>query len=96
MTTRRTTIALRRKPANNVIMDTQTQQLLQTALGLSPNARAELAASLIQSLDSDADADVDAAWSEEIKRRLDEIDSGQVQLIPWDEAMRSMRERLNG
>jgi putative addiction module component (TIGR02574 family) len=28
---------------------------------------------------------VEAAWSEEIKRRLAEIDSGAVELVPWEE-----------
>jgi putative addiction module component (TIGR02574 family) len=29
--------------------------------------------------------DVESAWSEEIKRRLAEIDGGMVTLIPWEE-----------
>ena len=29
--------------------------------------------------------DVEAAWSEEIKRRLAEVDAGTVELIPWEE-----------
>ena len=29
--------------------------------------------------------DVEAAWSAEIERRLVEIDSGTVDLIPWDD-----------
>lgn len=77
-------------------MNTQAGQILQTALGLHPNDQAEIAASLIQSLDEEADRDVDVAWSDEIKRRIDAIDAGQVQLVPWDEIISSMRERLNG
>jgi len=37
----------------------------------------------------------EAAWAEEIKRRIESIEKGEVQLVPWDEMMRSMRERLN-
>ena len=29
--------------------------------------------------------DVEAAWSEEIKRRLAEVDAGTVELIPWED-----------
>jgi putative addiction module component (TIGR02574 family) len=29
--------------------------------------------------------DVESAWSDEIKRRLAEIDAGTVELIPWEE-----------
>ena len=77
-------------------MDTQAEHLLRTALSLNPDDRAEIAASLIASLDSQKDEDVEAAWAEEVKRRIEQIDKGEVQLIPADEVLRSMRERLNG
>lgn len=77
-------------------MDTQANHILRTALSLDPNDRAEIAASLIQSLDPQQDEDVEVAWADEIRRRIESIDKGQVQLIPSDEVMRSMRERLNG
>ena len=77
-------------------MDTQAEQVLRSALNLHPNDRAEIAASLIQSLDEETNEEIDAAWAEEIKRRIESIDNGQVRLIPWDEVVRSMRERLNG
>ena len=77
-------------------MDTQAEHVLRTALSLDAGDRAEIAASLIASLDSQKDEDVEAAWGEEVKRRIEQIDKGEVQLIPADEVMRSMRERLNG
>jgi putative addiction module component (TIGR02574 family) len=77
-------------------MDLQAEQVLQSALGLGPNERAEIAASLIASLDPQTDADADAAWAEEIKRRIESIDQGEAELIPADEVLRSMRERLHG
>src|SRR5215469_18738600 len=55
----------------------------------SPEARAEIADSLLESLDSGPpDEGVEAAWAEEIKRRMDDIDSGKVQLIPSEEVRR--------
>lgn len=76
-------------------MDTQAEQILQTALGLHPNDRAEIAASLVQSLDEGVDRDVDVAGAGEISLRTHAIDAGQVQLVPWDEVFSAMRERLN-
>jgi putative addiction module component (TIGR02574 family) len=67
-------------------MDMTSQQLLQSALALPEGARADLAAELIASLDPTIDADYEAAWSDEIKRRLDLLDSGAVKAIPWQEA----------
>ena len=77
-------------------MDTHAEQVLQTALRLPPDDRVEIAESLIQSLDEERAADIEAAWADEIKRRIEEIDKGQAKMIPWDEAIRSMREKLNG
>ncbi|MCY2989719.1 MAG: addiction module protein [Planctomycetota bacterium] len=68
-------------------MKSQVQELLRTALSLPDADRAEIAGSLIQSLDSQADDDVESAWSAEIKRRLEAIDSGSVALISWDDVM---------
>jgi len=77
-------------------METHAEHILQTALNLPATERAEIAASLIESLDENTDAEVDVAWAAEVKRRIESIDNGQVQLIPWDDVIRSMRERLNG
>jgi putative addiction module component (TIGR02574 family) len=35
------------------------------------------------------DQGVQAAWDEEIKRRIEELDSGKAKTIPWEE----VRER---
>jgi putative addiction module component (TIGR02574 family) len=77
-------------------MSTQAEQILQSALGLPADERVDIAESLMLSVDEEKGAEIDAAWAAEIKRRIESIDKGEVQLIPWDEALRSMRERLNG
>jgi putative addiction module component (TIGR02574 family) len=61
-------------------------RLLEEALGLPDHDRAALAARLIESLDPDADDDAPAAWGDEVRRRLDELDRGEVRGIPWSEA----------
>jgi putative addiction module component (TIGR02574 family) len=78
------------------LMNIQSQQLLESALSLPESDRAELAASLIHSLDPVCDSDVDAAWAEEIRRRIESIDRGEVKLVPWDDVMQEMRDRRNG
>jgi putative addiction module component (TIGR02574 family) len=76
-------------------METHAENLLDSALNLPASERAQLAASLLQSLDS-TDSELDAAWAAEIERRVREIDEGQVTLIPWEQVVQSMHERLNG
>ena len=77
-------------------MNTQPQQLLSAALDLPEAERAGLAASLLRSLDAPDDTDSDTAWATEIERRLQEIDNGTVELIPWPDVMAEMRQRRNG
>jgi putative addiction module component (TIGR02574 family) len=64
------------------------RQLLAEALRLSDEERAALAGELIQSLDAEVDADAEAAWSGEIRRRLERVDAGTAKTIPWAEARR--------
>jgi putative addiction module component (TIGR02574 family) len=72
-------------------MTPDLSELLKKALALPPEARAALAGSLLGSLDEESsDEDVEAAWDEEIKRRTEEIDSGKVQMIPYEEVRRRL------
>ena len=74
-------------------MTTQSQEVLQIALALPEAERAEIAASLIRSLDPETDEDVNAAWASEVQRRVEAIDRGEVRLIPWDDVMQELRSR---
>lgn len=65
-------------------------ELLERVLALPERERAAFAERLLESLDGPPDPDADAAWQDEIARRLDEIDSGAVKLIPWE----SIREEI--
>lgn len=64
------------------------KQLLEEALRLPDEERAALAGELIQSLDSEIDADAEAAWSAEIRARLERVDAGTAKTISWAEARR--------
>ena len=78
-------------------MNPNVSDLLKKALALPPEARAALAGSLLESLDEGpADQSVEAAWSEEITRRMEELDSGNVKPIPWEDARREIAALLNG
>jgi putative addiction module component (TIGR02574 family) len=77
-------------------MTQEVSEILKKALALPPEARASIAGSLLESLnDSPADEGIEAAWSEEIKRRIGEIDSGKVQMIPYEEVRRRLAARLS-
>ncbi len=61
------------------------EELYRKALDLDEKERAALAARLIESLDTEIEEGVEAAWLVEIERRMEELDSGKVRSIPWEE-----------
>lgn len=72
------------------------QTVLADALRLDPDARAELAAQLLASLDGPADPDAGAAWDAEIERRVAAIEAGTMRLEPWDTVKRRIEKETLG
>jgi putative addiction module component (TIGR02574 family) len=73
-------------------MGTQLDRLETEALKLTPDERAALAQLLLASLD--LDAEIEEAWAAEIERRIADVESGAVQVIPMDEALAQVRSSL--
>jgi putative addiction module component (TIGR02574 family) len=73
-------------------MTAATHKVLQNALSLSDEERAELAALLIESLDVtvEMDAEVAEEWRAELARRIATLDDGTAQPIPWEEVKRRL------
>ena len=76
-------------------MTARATHVLEEALELSAEDRAELAAELLSSLDGPADADAEAAWLAEIQRRATRAISGESAGIPRDEASARVARRLS-
>jgi len=75
-------------------MKGREEQVIIQALRLPRSARAALVARLLDTLDAEVDEDSQQTWDKEIGKRLDEIDSGRVKLVPRSEARRrSLRHR---
>jgi putative addiction module component (TIGR02574 family) len=66
------------------------------AVQLSDGERADLAAKLIARLAPGTEEDVESAWGEELRRRLDEVQSAKVRPVPWPEARRMILEDADG
>ena len=65
------------------------------AAELPDKDRAALAGLLIESLEGEPDADVEAAWAAEIEKRVAELDAGTVESIPWEQVRQRLLDRLN-
>lgn len=74
-------------------MKRDAAEILKEALALPTEARAALAGSLLDSLDTEVDEDAEAAWGIEVDRRVAELDSGTVRTIPWAEVRRRLAAR---
>jgi putative addiction module component (TIGR02574 family) len=66
-------------------MSTTPKDLYKKAMSLPDQERAELVGMLLETLDVDEDSGVEAAWLTEIERRVEELDSGAVESVPWSE-----------
>lgn len=73
-------------------MSSQLAVVEAEALKLSAEERARLADRLLASLSDDSE--VEEAWATEIERRIAEIESGRVQLVPASGAIARARAAL--
>ena len=69
------------------------KKLFREAFDLPESDRATLAGLLIESLEDAPDPDVEEAWAVVAERRWREIESGNVQTIPWEEVRAKLYRR---
>jgi len=69
------------------------KKLLEEALKLPPDERALLGAEILDSVHDEPPEEVEAAWRDEIKRRIAEIESGQVELLDGEAVLRELRAK---
>ncbi len=76
-------------------MTRQASEVLEKALALSTQERGLLIDHLIESLDeAPAEEGVEEAWDQEIKRRVDDIRSGKVKMIPGERVLRELAKEF--
>jgi len=66
-------------------MTKATERILESALQLDLDQRAELAAELLASLDGAPDEDAESAWAAEIEQRASRARSDEDPGRPWAE-----------
>jgi putative addiction module component (TIGR02574 family) len=76
-------------------MSAQVLEVLDKALALSIEERGLLIDRLVESLDDGPPEEgVEAAWAEEIKRRVDDIRLGRVKTISSEQVFRELEEEF--
>ena len=71
------------------------ETLLEQALTLPAEDRVLLASGLLASLDSEAldEAEVERLWSVETERRAAQLESGDAELVTWEQLLQRIDER---
>jgi putative addiction module component (TIGR02574 family) len=69
------------------------ESLKSEALKLSEASRAQLAAFLLESLEPPVESRSEQWWLEEAVRRDEELASGAVEGLPWDDVLARARAR---
>lgn len=75
-------------------MPTALEQVTKEAMDLPPRQRLALAEFLLESTDSAADPEAEAAWDAEIRVRIRAIDEGRVAGVAYEDVMRAAESRL--
>jgi putative addiction module component (TIGR02574 family) len=76
-------------------MSANSEQILQQALALSPQDRAEILECLLASFQVPPDPNLDELWAREAEDRLDAYDRGELGAVPAEEVFARI-ERQRG
>ena len=75
-------------------MQTIAEKVFDEALSLPADTRISLVDRLLGSLNLPTRPEIDRLWAEEAERRVAEIDSGKVQLIPGKKVFERIRGKF--
>jgi putative addiction module component (TIGR02574 family) len=72
-------------------MSALLEELSKRAKELAIEERAQLAQELLESVEQEADPEVEAAWENEIASRIAKYERGEAKLIPAEEVFAAAR-----
>ena len=80
-------------------MNKRVEAIIAEARKLAPHEQDELVRRLVLARDDDEPADgtpeeIEAAWIEEVERRIASVERGESELIPYEEVISQLRQRL--
>jgi hypothetical protein len=74
---------------------TTAEKLYQDALALPSETRVALTERLVASLAHDVPSEIQRAHIDEVRKRIAQVESGEVELIPGDKALADVRKLLS-
>ena len=76
-------------------MSNLAERLIEEALMLPLEDRAELADKLLQSLNIPTQSDIDRMWMDEAEKRVSEYDEKKIESLNGENVIREIRKRFN-
>ena len=73
-------------------MTAKAEKVLDASLSLTSIERANLAEKIVASIGADMDPNIESSQLDEVERRAQQLDSGNVNLIPGDDVMAQARK----
>ena len=73
-------------------MSELAEKLIQQALGLPANERAEVAERLLSSLEPPL-SEIDQLWAREVEDRIDAYERGEIRAIPAEDVFNEINSR---
>ena len=74
-------------------MSLNAKRILEEAMQLEQSSRAMIAETLLESLDFEEGFEISQAWRDEIQRRCEQIDRGEVDLVDSATVMADLRKK---
>ena len=74
-------------------MSLSASEFFEAGMSLPPSVREDVALRLLESLEAVGQESVDEAWTAEIGVRVDEIVSGEVQMVPGEDVFAELADR---
>ena len=75
-------------------MSSTLEKISQDAVHLPRHQRLALAKFLIELDDPASDPDIETAWDKEIQERIQAVEQGEVEGIPYDQVLARIDQRL--
>jgi putative addiction module component (TIGR02574 family) len=69
----------------------KTKDLIAEISDLPLEQRARIADQILKSLNA-LDPDIEAAWVQEVEKRVEEYEQGKVKMIPAEEVLKNLRD----
>jgi len=75
------------------VLNPDAAKFLEVAESLPIEMRIAIVDRLLESIQP-TNSEIDRLWIEEVGRRVEEVDSGKLKMIPGEEVIREIRERF--